>query len=253
MTPDERKSFFEEHGYFVVERLIKGDLLHDLRTESEALANMDYVTGEVRVWHERALFRRKAFRQLLEVPELFELAETFVGADVQLLALDLLLIKAGTGGIRWHRDVTFTCNKTISMNTGIYLADLDDEIGPLRVIPGSHRSEEVLEKLDQPHPHEVVLNVPAGTAVFFDAGCYHSGGANKSNKDRLAVFPYFGHYWVKRMDAYFTQPFPAELKQTEDPVKRQLLGLDLRHGVKSYHGDGEHYNRNRGEPGVDYV
>ena len=53
------------------------------------------------------------------------------------------------------------------------------------------------------------------------------------------------------MDNYFTQPLPAVLLQTKDPMKRQLLGLELRPGVASYHGDDAGYNR-RGEPGIDY-
>jgi hypothetical protein len=65
------------------------------------------------------------------------------------------------------------------------------------------------------------------------------------------VFPYFGRYWVKRMDEHFTQPLPADLLLTDDPMKRQLLGLGLRPGVASYHGDDESYNR-RGEAGLDF-
>ena len=66
--------------------------------------------------------------------------------------------------------------------------------------------------------------------------------------ERLA----FGRYWIKRMDNYFTQPLPADLLHTADPMKRQLLGLELRPGVASYHGDSEEYNRSRGEPGIDF-
>jgi hypothetical protein len=54
-----------------------------------------------------------------------------------------------------------------------------------------------------------------------------------------------------RMDNYFTQPLPADLLHTTDPMKRQLLGLGLQPGVPSYHGDGERCNR-RGEAGIDF-
>jgi hypothetical protein len=81
---------------------------------------------------------------------------------------------------------------------------------------------------------------------------WHTGDRNASDRDRLALFPYFGRYWVKRMDNYFTQPLPADLLATTDAMKRQLLGLGLRPGVPSYHGDDEGYNRGRGEPGIDY-
>jgi hypothetical protein len=57
---------------------------------------------------------------------------------------------------------------------------------------------------------------------------------------------------TQRMDAHFTQPLPAELAQTTDPMKRQLLGLGLRDGVPSYHGDDPSYNA-RGEAGIDFA
>ena len=83
--------------------------------------NADYVTGDLRVWHERALFRRKAFRELISLSLFFDFPAELVGGDVQLLAFDLLFHKPGKGGIHWHRDVTFLCNKTVSMNMGMLL------------------------------------------------------------------------------------------------------------------------------------
>src|SRR3989442_486075 len=100
-------------------------------------------------------------------------------------------------------------------------------------------------------PGEVQVPVPAGTAVFFDAALWHTGDRNRSATDRLALFPYFGRYFIKRMDNFFTQPLPADLLATTDPMKRQLLGLGLRAGVPSYPGDDETYNR-RGEPGMRF-
>jgi ectoine hydroxylase-related dioxygenase (phytanoyl-CoA dioxygenase family) len=244
---------FERDGYAIVEGVLQPDLLARIRAEADALAATEPVETERRVWHERVLFRRQAFRDLLDVKPLVENAEALQGADVQLLALDLLLVRDGSDGIGWHRDVQFVCNKTLSINTGIYLQDLTDDVGPLRVLPGSHRVEDGPDvRGSDPIPGERTVYAKAGDAVFFDAALLHAGGCNTSGADRLAVFPYFGRYWVKRMDNYFTQPLPADLAQTDDPMKRQLLGLDLRPGVPSYHGDGEGYNRGRGEAGVDF-
>ena len=87
--------------------------------------------------------------------------------------------------------------------------------------------------------------------MFFDAPLWHTGDRNNSDIDRMGLFAYFGNYWVKRRDNYYTQLLPADLVSTDDPVKRQLLGMELRPGVLSYHGDKESYNR-RGEPCIDY-
>ena len=66
MTESE-KQHFETDGYHVFEGFLQGKLLDEIRRESEALAAADYVTGDSRVWHERALFRRKVFRELISL------------------------------------------------------------------------------------------------------------------------------------------------------------------------------------------
>jgi ectoine hydroxylase-related dioxygenase (phytanoyl-CoA dioxygenase family) len=253
MLSDAQKRAFDEAGYLVIEGVLRGELLARVRGASEALSAQEPPQVSRRIWHERALFRRSAFREILDVPELVESARDLIGEDVQLLALDLLLVRSGAGGVGWHRDVTFVCDKTLSINTGIYLQDMTEETGPLRVVPGSHRWERGPDQPGaDPLREEVRVPVPAGAAVFFDAALWHTGDRNRSGADRLALFPYFGRYWIKRMDNFFTQPLPADLLATSNPMKRQLLGLGLRPDVASYHGDDEGYNRQRGEAGIDF-
>ncbi|MCE9589853.1 MAG: phytanoyl-CoA dioxygenase family protein [Planctomycetes bacterium] len=252
MLSDAQKSFFDANGYLVLEDVITGALLDDIRAAALALVAADPADTQVRVWHERVLYRRAPFRQIFKLPRLVESARDLIGPDVQLLALDLLYTAAGAGGVGWHRDVRFTCDKTLSMNTGIYLYDMTPEMGQLRVIPGSHRNEPPAPPNDKPAPGEVLAPVRAGTAVFFDAALLHSGAQNNSKQARLALFPYFGRYFIKRMDNYFTQPLPAELAQSTDPLTRQLLGLGLTPCAPNYHGDDEAYNRARGEAGIDF-
>ena len=253
MISESQKRLFETQGYLVVENVLRGPELAALRGEAEAIAALDPNTQGARPWHELVLYRRPVFRYLLENSSLIQAAAGLIGDDIQLLAMDLLATAPGKGGIGWHRDVTFVCNKTISMNTGLYLQDLDEQVGLLKVVPGTHRSEHV------PTPDangvcdgEVVVRAKAGQAIFFDAALWHTGGGNRSTANRLSVFAYFGRYWVKRMNAHFTQPLPADLAQSTNPMTRQLLGLRLRDGIANYHGDDESYNL-RGEPGIDYT
>ncbi len=247
----EQQLFFQTHGYLVVEDMLTGDRLAAIQAEARELATTEPQTVTTRVWHERALFRRPAFRDLLNVEPLLDTAEGLLGPDVQLLALDLLMTRPGCGQTGWHRDVAFVCNKTLSINTGIYLQDMTDAVGPLRVVPGSHRREQ-FPPSEETLPGEIKVAVKAGSAVMFDAGLWHTGSPNASADIRFGLFPYFGRYFVKRMQDHFTQNLPADLLLTTNPLKRQLLGLGLRPGVLSYHGDDESYNR-RGERGVDFL
>jgi len=251
LSPSDQAQF-ERDGYFHLRGALQGKLLEDVRREANALADTAPADAPSRIWHERALFRRAAFREVLRNTRLTHAARDLIGSDVQLLAMDLLFTPPGKGAVAWHRDVEFTCNKTLSMNTGIYLDDMNDDNGPLRVVPGSHRTGQPPAKSGAAEPREVIVPVNAGDAVFFDAGLLHSGSPNRSPRRRIALFPYFGRYFVKRMDGYFTQPLPDDLLNERDPLVRQLLGLSLTPGALNYHGDSEGYNRSRGEAGIDF-
>ena len=252
MLTQVQKANFERDGYLVLEEVIPLSLIHAMHEEGERMAAADQPQTPRRVWHERAVFRRPVFRKLLDVTPLIEAERDLLGDDAQLLALDLLLLRPMSGNVGWHRDVTFRSNKTLSITTGIYLQDMIPEIGLLYVWPGSHRREDWYV-VDNTCPDGIPVQAKAGSAILFDAALWHTGDKNSSSdRNRLAIFSYFGKYFIKRMDNYFTQPLPAELAQTADPMKRQLLGLGLREGVPSYHGDNEGYNR-RGELGIDFV
>jgi len=68
--------------------------------------------------------------------------------------------------------------------------------GPLRVIPGSHRSaRDPADDMEfpgmGPHPDEVKLIAPAGSLILFNsASLWHSGTLNYSPGLRLAVTTY---------------------------------------------------------------
>ncbi|MES4792516.1 MAG: hypothetical protein C4321_05585, partial [Chloroflexota bacterium] len=159
---------FDKNGYLVVEGVLPEDLRREILATARPMIDVEPEVGR-RVWHERALFRRPAFRKVLDLPRLIGGAEALIGEDVQLLAMDLLFVRAGHGNVGWHRDIGFVCNKTLSINTGIYLQDLTEESGPLRVVPGTHRVEEHPPQCDE-LPGMVKVVAPAGAAVFFDAG-----------------------------------------------------------------------------------
>lgn len=67
------------------------------------------------------------------------------------------------------------------------LVDLTPENGPIRQIPGSHRSRAPIPRLaDEPEWMRLstVCPVPAGTAIFRDVRCWHGGTPNLSRQVR---------------------------------------------------------------------
>lgn len=61
MLTEAQKQFFEDNGCLVLDNVLPPDLLAELQSAARALADADPAETN-RVWHERALFRRPAFR-----------------------------------------------------------------------------------------------------------------------------------------------------------------------------------------------
>jgi ectoine hydroxylase-related dioxygenase (phytanoyl-CoA dioxygenase family) len=75
------------------------------------------------------------------------------------------------------------------------LDDFTANNGATRVVPGSHRigqvPSDVMADPTAPHPDEIKLLAPAGSAVVFNAHLWHSGTRNDSDRPRRAIFPVF--------------------------------------------------------------
>jgi ectoine hydroxylase-related dioxygenase (phytanoyl-CoA dioxygenase family) len=83
--------------------------------------------------------------------------------------------------------------RPIMVNTVWMLDDFTSELGATRVVPGSHRMPQGSPPPERSLPLEVQAIAPAGSVLIFDGRCWHGGGANRTTRDRHALF---GHYRV---------------------------------------------------------
>jgi ectoine hydroxylase len=82
-----------------------------------------------------------------------DVAEDLVGPDVKFHH-SKLNFKWSDGGeeVKWHQDIQFWPHTNYSpLTIGVYLDDVDDEMGPMGVIPGSHREEIYDQYSDEGH------------------------------------------------------------------------------------------------------
>jgi len=112
-----------------------------------------------------------------------------------------------------------------------YLQDLDDENGPLRIIPGSHMKAMSLtpEERKQPHPDEVIVYPTAGDVAVFHNAIVHSGTANYSKDYRYLFFLTMNHSWLKHRANYsgpISESVKARARLTGDRRLLRLLGED---------------------------
>ena len=222
-------SRFAEEGYVVVERLLGPEHVAELNDVLDRVPKVQWNPFRFTA-NERTLLAEGPVRDIFTRSRYFDVLAQVLGPDVQLLDLQLLEIAPQDGHERdWHVDFTFFSTPTLVCNFGIYLAEMTLEQGPLYVVPGSHRwhREPEPDDVHRPHPDEVALVVPAGSAVAFDGQLWHTGSRNATDRPRRGLFAYSSHYWMKRMDEFYERPLPSAILESEDPRVRQLFGLEL--------------------------
>ncbi len=244
---------FREQGYTVFSGLVGPEFIAECRAKyASLLRESRFVRGEdlIQSPSQRDIVRGIWILSMLEkVPELtlrlvanpviVDFAERIVGPFVQIDSAVL----AGwpptedkhRGEVRaWHRDRLFGWvpedglyvrpNSIIVM---VYLQDLTEDSGPLRVIPGSHRRRVVMtrEEGGRQHSEERLLFVKAGDAVVQHDNLLHSGTANVSGDTRYFFGVTYNLSWMRQEDNFSGPDCQAILARARAQNDRRLLRL----------------------------
>ncbi len=170
-------------------------------------------------------------------PRLLDFAEMIVGPHVQLESVTYRRTapqSADTNPVLgFHRDMFAefpqegVYHRPLLFNALSYLQDLDDENGPLRILPGTHMRAMSLtpEERMRPHPDEVIVYPQAGDVAVFHNAMLHSGSANFSRDHRYLFFLTMNHSWLKHR-ANYSGPVSSSVKARARHVgDRRLLRL----------------------------
>jgi ectoine hydroxylase-related dioxygenase (phytanoyl-CoA dioxygenase family) len=225
---------FDELGYVVVPEVLSREEAQALWAAIEDMPGNRH--GGVRLVNERQLLKDPRFFKVVTSPKLVEVARRLVGEDVQ--ALDHVMLETPPGGSpggegaerSWHTDFAYVGEPTLVVTANVYLQDLTDESGPLFCIPGTHKERKLGtgEQLsNEPLDEELKISIPAGTAVVFHSNLLHCGSPNRTVRPRRLLFHFYGHFWMKRLDEYYTTPLPDYIRESDDPLVRQLFGIEL--------------------------
>ncbi len=130
-----------------------------------------------------------------------DLAESILGPDIRFHH-SKLNIKWNDGGeaVKWHQDIQFWPHTDFSpLTIGVYLEDVDDEMGPMGVVPGSHLGELYdltrqdgswtgsIRDEDVPRAHvenAAYLRGPAGSVTVHNCCSVHGSAPNASSRMR---------------------------------------------------------------------
>lgn len=216
MFTDTQIAQFREDGYLAVpdfwtaeevaamqaetERLKQSGLLHNVATDgdgatkSTAKANLQICP----IYPQSEFFRAMPF-----APKAIEAVQELIGNPVRLRLDQIFLKPAQHGaGTNWHQDNAYfqipNPLQGVALWTAVQAATKAN--GTMRLIPGSFRTQYEHTRDPESNHHvrcyppesdAVMVEVPAGGALFFAYGVAHATGANTTDQDRAGVALHF--------------------------------------------------------------
>ena len=152
--------------------------------------------------------RHQIFFEISRNRKIISIVKKLIGGTVRfhLGKLNFKLPNKKGGEIAWHQDWAFYPHTNDDLITvGIYLEDCNEENGPLKVIPGSHRKQVLNHHSEENNfigkintkrskinvKKNVSLMGSAGTVTFFHCRTIHGSGLNYTSNNRpLLLFCY---------------------------------------------------------------
>ncbi len=214
LTDAQIKSY-NENGYLVVENVLSGEKLAELRRETEAViagasavtANDDvydledsHTPSNPRVRRIKNPFEHfRYFEGLARDPDILTPLVSLLGPDIRFYGGKMNMKSAGYGApVEWHQDWAFYPHTNDDvLATGILLDDCDESNGPLMVMPGTHKGptydhhheghfcgamNPAMTSLD--YSKAVPLTGKAGSMTIHHVRLVHGSAMNTSNRQR---------------------------------------------------------------------
>jgi ectoine hydroxylase-related dioxygenase (phytanoyl-CoA dioxygenase family) len=179
--------------------------------------------------------RGKIFEDLAVDPRVMALLSRVLEGAFLLSATHAINLMPGETAQQIHIDDGFYRQPRSSPAVGYSVIGAIDaftrENGATEIIPGSHlwSDEEVAERRKDPEGLEALLvpmEVPAGACFVFPGKLLHRGGANRSERPRLAFTNQYCAGWARPQENFFLS-VPKEIVRAMSPRAQALLGYEL--------------------------
>ena len=179
--------------------------------------------------------RGKVFEGLTEEPRVLAILDRFLQPGYLLTASQSIRINPGEAAQDIHTDDGFyrqpRPRPAISFTVIAAVDAFTAENGATEVIPGSHLWGDHGDALRPNSPEEmaamlVPMEIPAGACFVMAGTTIHRGGANRSDKPRLAFTNQYCEPWGRTQENFFLGVPPA-LVRGMSPRLQVLLGYEI--------------------------
>lgn len=155
----EQRQFYFDNGYLLLEGFVSQEWLDRLWAVTDRFINeskgLERSTSKLDLEPDHTAENPRLRRLIQPVAHdpvyweftrngpIVDLAEDLLGHDIKFHHSKLNFKWSGGGEeVKWHQDIQFWPHTNYSVLTiGVYLEDVDDVMGPMGVVPGSHKGE----------------------------------------------------------------------------------------------------------------
>lgn len=169
------------------------------------------------------LEKTRALDRLVDHPRVLALLDKMFLPNYLLSQLQVINILPGEAAQALHMDDAFypvpRPRPPLGAATVWAIDDFTDENGATSIVPGSH------DWRDARYPgvdEGVPAVMPAGSVIFYPGTFWHGGGANRSDKPRLAVTCQYCEPWLRTQENYFLGTSTETVNEVSEDIRRML-------------------------------
>jgi len=233
-----------EHGYAVLEGVLKPTEAAALQDEIEEIAAREWAEGTA--WYSHGnqrifmlLNRGRSFIELAENTVALQGAERVLGPDLLLSSITANIACPGNSAQQLHADQEYVHEPWLHPLTVQVIWMLDDFTkanGATRVIPGSHRWGYKPPRDPANEPASVRLLGEAGSVGFLDGRTWHGTSLNTTGSERRrGIFAHYCAPYLRQQENVFRSLDP-DVRRGLSRRMRALLGYDIWNGLGTVDG-----------------
>lgn len=241
-TPEELEAFAAT-GYLIRERLFQGEALTRLQDALDRLEAAEWDRHRKNPPKDRSwgiilrhlMDKDPVFLELLKFPPVLSVCRAMMGPLLRLRGLSARISFPGAERqeTNWHQHMRVISNPLPPWFSQPHCIDaliyLDDDTGPIGIVPGSHAW------LDRHPDHQVfasiegeqVIRVPAGSTVMVHGNLWHRGMPTLGKKRRMLILSYTPT-WLRKSPHGGSPPpdgLTQQLLEDCDEETKELLGV----------------------------
>jgi ectoine hydroxylase-related dioxygenase (phytanoyl-CoA dioxygenase family) len=226
-------------GYTVIEDLLDAATLARFREGLAPFMGSHHGRNDFEGFKTERIYtlvaRGKLYEEIAADPRLMALIGRFLQPNFLLSASHAISLGPGETAQSVHADDSFYRQPRPRPPIGISVIGAIDDFtkanGATEIIPGSHLWGEPGSPGRPTDPAEieamlVPMEIPAGAALVFPGTLMHRGGANVTERPRLAFTSQYCEPWARPQENFWLS-VPKEIVRQMSPRAQALLGYEI--------------------------